>query len=184
MTDQRARDSLRELLSIMSDVHGNTAELGVWQGATTRVILEALPNVEHWGVDTFEGIPDRELHPDETHLLGQFADPQLDDLRELNRTEGRLHLVRGTFPDVELPEQRYIAAFYDADTGRGVHDFLDYFWPRVRVGGLLVFHDFAWRECPGVTRALRPFWDARMLFERPMITYMWKPEERCLPSIG
>ncbi len=95
-----------------------------------------------------------------------------------------MQLIEGEFPDVELAEQGFLVVFYDADTGKGVHDFLDYFWSRVKPGGLLIFHDFAWRACPGVTRALRPFWDIGVLHDVGMLTYIEKPAQRCLPSIG
>jgi O-methyltransferase len=178
MTDENARSSLEFLLQKYVGVEGNTVELGVWRGATARVFRGLLPQAQHWCIDTFEGVPADTLAPDEKHLAGTFADTATSFL---DLSDSGLHVVQGEFPRVDLPDQRYLAAFYDADTGQGVHDFLDYFWARMEIGGVLAFHDFGDARFPGVTRALRPLWDSGFLWALPGLVYTIKPPELCLP---
>jgi O-methyltransferase len=66
-------------------------------------------------------------------------------------------LIRGYFPDsVPQPamDRRYAFVHYDADTYQSCVNFLDFFYPRMSQGGIMLIDDYGASRCAGVTKAV------------------------------
>src|SRR5262249_24120978 len=129
-------------------VEGAAAEVGVFRGASAKIILEALPNKTLHLCDTFEGLPDSQYGLDK----GQYKGP-LDDVRHyLNNPHTRFH--KGYFPrdtGHEIESERFAFVHLDMDYYDGTLAALEFFWPRMNRGGVLITHDYDY--LPGPTRA-------------------------------
>jgi len=118
---------------------GAAAEVGVFEGATARLIREALPGKPLHLCDTFAGMPDAQ----DGLAKGDFAGP-LDKVSAYFRNDANIYFHRGLFP---------------METGHEVAaetlGCLEFFWPRMAPTGIILTHDFG--AIPGATRAFREF---------------------------
>jgi len=60
-----------------------------------------------------------------------------------------------------LDGQRFRLAHIDVDIETSVHDCLEFLYPRMVSGGVLVIDDYGHAECPGATRATEAFFAER-----------------------
>jgi O-methyltransferase len=144
---------VRGLATAAGDLDGAAAEVGVYQGHTSRIIARALPDRKVFCFDTFSGCPNADLH--DVHVNGDFADTSLEQVRQRLRDCPNAIVRQGYFPEtaVDLPE-KFCFVHVDGDTYRTTLDAIDVFWPRLVPGGYLVFDDWDWIHCPGVNQAI------------------------------
>ncbi len=142
---------IRDAVLATNHLPGETAELGVYLGGVSRLILHYSPAAHH-AFDTFAGIPtdDQEAGG---HQAGEFA-AGLDDVRAYLASD-RVRFHVGEFP-ATTPDagERYRFVHLDGDTYQSTAAGLDYFGPRMVPGGVIVLDDYGWHRCPGVARAL------------------------------
>jgi O-methyltransferase len=144
---------------------GGLIEVGVWRGGTGCLIAQA---AKHFGIpervylcDTFEGVV-KAGEMDTRYSGGEHSDTSEDVVREL---AGRLGLqsvtvLKGIFPDdtahaITEPALRF--AHLDVDVYQSTKDILEWLWPRLVAGGLVVFDDYGTHGCEGVTRVVNEF---------------------------
>src|SRR5262245_44216550 len=134
---------------------GDFIEAGVWRGGTAvmfaKLIREHSPHNRRLHLfDTFTGIPPTH-EPDTYYKGGEFADTSLEAVRaKLSHAEFvRFHAGRipDTFAGCE--ELRFAFAHIDLDVYQSIHDACEFVYPRLVVGGVMVFDDYAWSTCPG-----------------------------------
>lgn len=142
---------IRDEVLATNRLGGDVAELGVFRGGTARAIGHYAPDAAFHLFDTFEGIPETDAIPG-GHKAGDFPADEKDVLAFLNNPRAVVH--RGRFPEVLPPETRYRFVHLDADTFQSTVAGLEYFWPRLVPGGVIVLDDVDWRNCPGVRQAL------------------------------
>src|SRR6266404_583199 len=107
---------------------GAAAEVGVFKGATAKLILSVLPDKTLHLCDTFEGLPDSQDGLDK----GQFCGT-LDEVRTyLDGPRVRFH--KGYFPrdtGREIEDERFCFVHIDVDYYDGTLGALEFFWPRM-----------------------------------------------------
>ncbi len=139
----------------VQELPGEAIELGVYRGGTARMIARMLRNREVHLFDTFNGMPRPGI--EDTHKEGDFADTSLKSVQRLLSDLDNVKLYAGLFPET-LPEALYQKQFCfvhcDADLYRSTVDFLEFFYPRMTPGGVMVFDDYDWHCCPGIKSAL------------------------------
>ena len=148
-------DRLRNIATLArraTAVPGDAAELGVCRGGSAAVICSALPGRQVHLIDTFAGLP-----ADDTeaggHVKGEFA-ADFTDVQDFLRIY-RPTYVRGYFPAVTPATNGPFAFVHlDGDLYETTRDAVAWFSPRMAPGGVLVFDDYAWPNCPGVKRAI------------------------------
>jgi O-methyltransferase len=136
---------------------GAAAEVGVFKGATARLILDALPNKTLHLCDTFEGLPDSQDGLDK----GQFCGT-LEEVRQY-LDDPRVQFHRGYFPrDTahEIENERFAFVHLDVDYYDGTLAALEFFWPRMVTGGIVLTHDYV--LLPGPTKAFDEFFRDRV----------------------
>jgi Glycosyltransferase family 9 (heptosyltransferase)/Macrocin-O-methyltransferase (TylF) len=139
---------IRNLVLETNRLAGDVAELGVYQGGTAKLIRHYAAGTLHL-FDTFAGIPTDDA--DGKHLAGEFP----GNLAEVQALVPNATYHVGSFP-ATAPDDgtRYRFVHLDADTYQSTAAGLDYFAPRMVVGGVIVLDDYGWWKCPGVGRAL------------------------------
>jgi len=136
------------------------AEIGVFRGASARLIRETDPVRPLHLFDTFEGLPETSK-ADVEFRAGQFEKGDLacslEDVRNYLGTGANLFFHKGMFPDTgaAVENERFSFVHSDVDLYSSACSVLSFFYPRLIRGGVLITHDFA--TCPGPRKAFSEF---------------------------
>jgi len=148
----------RRMIEII-DLPGDIIELGVWAGPTTLAMARYLKDYDIdkkiYACDTFEGLP-HDGHKWEPDLAkGDSAVSQ--DVFWENITKAKLEdyvitvkgKVEDTLADV-IKGKRFCFAVLDMDLYAPTSFAVRLLQDKVVVGGAMGFHDYGYRECPGI----------------------------------
>jgi O-methyltransferase len=149
---------LHSLAAAQQRLPGDFAEVGVFRGSSARMICEGKGEKRLWLFDTFEGLPDR-LNGDDGFRRGQYA-CSLESVTKYLSQFPDVHFVKGIFPDsvqnrTDIQERKFSLVSIDVDLPEGTRACLDFFYPRLVPGGVLVSHDYSFLA--GVKRAFDEF---------------------------
>ncbi|MEX0694405.1 MAG: TylF/MycF/NovP-related O-methyltransferase [Rhodospirillales bacterium] len=142
-------------------VPGAFAELGVYKGTTARIMQIVAPDRELFLFDTFDGLPEQHVvvDPVSNEMSGSYAE-SLEEVRRLIGDADNIHYCAGIFPETaELvpPETSFALVHLDCDLYAPTKAALEFFYPRMNAGALLVLHDYHSGCWPGVTNAVNEF---------------------------
>lgn len=134
------------------------AEVGVYKGGSLKTLAQAFPNDVIFGFDTFEGLPAQQWHDKEIHKPGDFSDTDINSVYDFINSPNVV-LVKGLFPTTgkDYKHQKFDFVHIDTDFYEAVVQSLAWFWSRMNDGGIIVFDDYGWPNCPGVKQALEEF---------------------------
>lgn len=150
---------LHQLLRLVADVPGDTAECGVYQGAGSFLILKA--NVaaaqtrHHYMFDSFEGLSRPSSEDGSYWRRGDLAASDAVLAGKLAGCTG-YSVMKGWIPArfAEVDERRFAFVHIDVDLYQPTRDSLAFFYPRMGEGGIIVVDDYGFSTCPGATRAV------------------------------
>ncbi len=145
-------------LAQVAEVPGDVLEVGVWRGGTGALMAERcrLLGLDATVVlaDTFRGVVGAGSE-DPWYRGGEHADTSVAMVEDLlGRFPGvRTQVAEGMFPDDTgdaLAERSLRLVHIDVDVYDSAKATLEWAWPRLGVGGLVVFDDYGFYECEGV----------------------------------
>lgn len=144
------------LARAMSKLPGAFAEVGCYQGTTAKLICEVKGDKPLLLFDTFEGLPEDCDKDARVHRVGQYACSVEKVSGYLAGYEG-VSYHKGLFPDSTdgVPEQQYAFVHFDVDLYEGTLACLEYFYPRMTPGGVMLSHDYGMLK--GVEQAFHDF---------------------------
>ncbi len=149
---------IARLCKQVHDLPGQTAEVGVYRGGTAMLIATHLPEKTLHLFDTFTGIPVKDATIDK-HEIGDFNDTSIEQVKEyLQHQNVQFHV--GIFPfsiPGPLKSEEFAFVHLDADQYQSTRHGLEFFYPRLVVGGVIVMDDYKFSHCPGATKALDEF---------------------------
>ncbi len=147
--------SLFKYLKQTEHLQGSTAEIGVYEGRTSKLIHSFTPHKTHYCYDTFCGIIGADSSVDK-HVDGEFNCP-LDKVKSIINMDNVIYKV-GFFPST-FNEYDEVFSFVhsDTDTYIGTKETINYFASRMATNGIILFDDYAWVNCPGVEKAIHEF---------------------------
>jgi len=148
---------LHSIAGGMVNVPGEYAEVGICQGSTAKVICEAKGDKPLHLCDTFEGLPQPGAAEQHVEKQGRFA-CSLESIQAYLQGYPNLHYHRGLYPDSVrgvLDDVRFSFVHLDVDLYASTKDCLEYFWPRLVPGGILISHDYSILE--GIRRTFTEF---------------------------
>jgi O-methyltransferase len=159
---------------------GAVAELGVYKGGGAKLICEYKGDAPLHLFDTFEGMPEVDGSVD-VHRAGDFSDTDLAGVKAYLGAYERCVFHKGEFPGTtaELPDDAgFCFVHLDADLYESTLSGLEYFYPRLKRGGVIISHDYNATTCPGVRRAFDEYfretpgdvmilWDTQCLVKKP-----------------
>jgi O-methyltransferase len=141
-------------------VQGDILEVGVWRGGTGCLLAKAAQLYSEGSrihlADTFKGVVKASVK-DTTYKGGEHADTTIGTVRALAGALGltNIELMEGVFPDeVNFDASGNISlklCHIDVDTYASAKDIFDYVWRRMVRGGVVVFDDYGFWGCEGVT---------------------------------
>lgn len=160
---------LLNIARVLKDgVPGDFAELGVYRGHTASILAAAARESgrQLFLFDTFSGFDAADL---DGAASKAFTDTSLDAVKALVGTDS-VTFIAGRFPDSIPPGgvgDRFAIVHLDADLYQPTRAGLDYFYPRLSAGGLLILHDYSSGHWPGCTQAIDEFFAGKP--ERPVL---------------
>jgi O-methyltransferase len=93
------------------------------------------------------------------HVKGDFNDTSLDEVMAFVGNPDRVIFKQGLVPHTfaGLESASISLAHIDLDIYQSIIDALDFVWPRLSVGGFVLFDDYGFPSCPGARRAVDEF---------------------------
>lgn len=144
---------------------GEVWECGVYKGGTARMLAQLLADSPASRgacrlrlFDTFSGMPQTDPGRD-AHQPGDFADTSLAAVRARVGYSDFVVLHPGVIPQsfAGLEDCSVCFAHVDVDIYQAVLDCCHFVFPRLVVGGIMVFDDYGFASCPGARQAVDEF---------------------------
>jgi O-methyltransferase len=157
------------------DVPGAIVEVGVWRGGTGAIMASRAAQLgiaeTLYLCDTWEGVV-KTTDVDTYYRDGKHDDTSLDIVTRLVSELGLTNVttLQGIFPDEtadRIEEDTFRMAHIDVDVYQSAKDVFDWVWPRLGTGGVVVFDDYGFPACPGVTR----FVDEQRLLDDRLVVH-------------
>ena len=150
---------LMSLANSQSQLPGDFAEVGVFRGGSARFICEAKGDTTLRLFDTYAGLPEGSEIDGEVFRKSQYACSQPAVANYLKEYKN-LHYYEGLFPDStegveEVQKAKYSLAHFDVDLYEGTLACLEFFYPRMVPGGVMITHDYS--ILTGVKKAFDEF---------------------------
>jgi O-methyltransferase len=150
---------LASLVSQALELRGEVWECGVYRGGTAIMLAGRLASSGRTFrlFDTFEGMPETDATRD-WHKLGDFRDTSIEAVQ--SRVSGDfVQFHKGLIPDTfrGLESAQIAFAHVDVDIYSAVLACCEFIFPRLCVGGFMVFDDYGFATCPGARAAVDEF---------------------------
>ena len=143
-----------------SKLDGDMAEVGVYQGGSSKLISEVKNEKELHLFDTFEGLP--KVSEKDTHFgtaywkTGEFSNTSLENVKNYLSDYNNIFYYKGKFPETSEPikNKKFSFVHLDVDLFQSTIDCLKFFYPRMINGGIILTHDY---HTDGVKQAFNEF---------------------------
>lgn len=161
--------------------HGSMLEIGSWRGGSGAVLAAAAAygaGARTAGAgeagsgprrlflaDTFSGVV-KAGHRDPYYKGGEHANTSAGHVHSLLDSLGLgwVELLAGVFPEDtgdEIADHRFALCHIDVDVYQSARDAFEWIWPRLVPGGVVVFDDYGFYGCEGVTACVEEVMDER-----------------------
>jgi O-methyltransferase len=148
--------TIHSLAKAYQQLPGEIAEVGVFQGASAKLICEAKGSTPLHLFDTFEGLPKASASDGKVHDEKQYH-CSLESVQSYLSSYENVHFHKGRFPDstAGMAETRFSLVHIDVDLYESTLACLQYFYPRMMPGGVVISHDYS--LLAGVSKAFGEF---------------------------
>lgn len=154
-----------EIWSLVGQVskldQGSIIEVGTWKGGTGAILAKA---ATHFGIrenvylcDTFEGVV-KATDEDSVYTGGEHSDTSRELVESfLSDTVGvqNVTILQGIFPEETsepIENRKFRLCHVDVDVYQSSKDVVDWVWERLVVHGIVVYDDYGYHECDGITK--------------------------------
>jgi len=152
--------ALDQLTLLAQHLPGDTAECGVYKGASSYLICRRMSGRGklHHAFDSFEGLSAPSPEDGTYWRAGDLSVPEA----EARATLGDFDFVvfhRGWIPATfsRVADRTFCFVHLDVDLYDPTRDSLEFFYDRMVPGGIILCDDFGFRTCPGAHRAMIDF---------------------------
>lgn len=162
------RFTIVQMARAVRELRGSSAECGVARGVGSAVICRTLRDTYrdgelHLGFDSFEGVAepteeDRMKTGRHFWYKGKLAQNK-QSTQAILAGLSPCQLVKGWIPDTFTPfaDHRFRFVHIDVDLHDATRDSLAFFYPRMVPGGIFLFDDHGFVNCPGARQAAESF---------------------------
>lgn len=152
---------LWSLVQQAAKLDGGIIEIGVWRGGTGALMAKSAQRAgisdSIYLCDTFAGVV--KAGPSDTQYRGgEHADTSARIVEDLLQRLGlsNVLILDGIFPDqtghLIAPDVRFRLCHIDVDVYQSAKDVMAWVWDRVVPGGIVVYDDYGFQGCEGVTK--------------------------------
>lgn len=153
----------------IQNVPGDIVECGVFKGGGSFVMLSATSSKHLYGFDSFEGLSEpieADIPNEPTAFRWQTNDMAVgSELAATNLASfsGRFSLFPGWIPSRfhEVEDKTISLLHIDVDLFEPTLSSLEFFYPRMSPGGVIVCDDYGFSTCPGARKAMDEFFESR-----------------------
>ena len=151
--------ALGQLFRMCVNLPGDTAECGVFNASSSILICEAIARhgyqKTHHLFDSFEGISAPGEKDGEYWAEGNLTCAEEVALKNLEPWKDCVQSWKGWIPDRfdEVADREFCFVHIDVDLFDPTKDSLEFFYPRMVEGGIIVCDDYGFETCPGATEA-------------------------------
>jgi len=144
------------------NIPGSFAELGVYKGDTARVLHLCDPGRKLHLYDTFEGFPSDDLKVESgkaaAYTTKHFADTSFEKVRTRIGEHPNIVYHKGYFPESVTDNSNEVFALVslDVDLANPTKAGLEFFYPRLSPGGIILIHDYN-NDWPELVNAVNNF---------------------------
>jgi O-methyltransferase len=142
----------------LGDIPGDYLEVGVWKGGTGALLASSIQNLhgKHcFLADTFQGVV-KAGDADTVYAGGEHSDTSPEIVTNLLKGLGlsNFSLLEGTFPDQTGSQINGPLALVhcDVDVYSSAKAVVEWALPKLSRGGMIIFDDYGFSGCEGVTR--------------------------------
>jgi hypothetical protein len=163
LTNTDRRWTLYQLLRLVEAIPGNTAECGVYQGASPYLICNFIDQSRnqartHFIFDSFEGLSAPSRLDGDHWSAGDLA----WELADVKRTLAKFQNIswhKGWIPErfVDVEDKDFAFVHIDVDLYEPTLESIRFFYYRMNCGGIILCDDYGFATCPGVTSAIEEF---------------------------
>lgn len=142
------------------DPNSHFIEIGVWRGGTASIIGKKLAllnaNATLYLADTFTGVA-KTSDKDTFYKGGEHADTSLEIVENLVANKyAHYKILKGIFPDdtshLVNDKLKFGFCHIDVDVYESSKGIVNWIWDKMIVGGVIVFDDYGFHTCTGVTK--------------------------------
>ena len=152
--------NLREFARYSFNIPGELAECGCYDGSSAFFLAQTFPETPLHLFDSFEGLsePDEnDLHIDKNAHIWKKGDLAVSEkiIEERLRDFKNIHIHKGWIPEIftTVKEKEFRFIHIDVDLFQPTKDSLDFFYPRLNKGGVIILDDAGFATCPGALKA-------------------------------
>ena len=144
------------------NVVGAFAELGVYKGESAKILCLMDPGRKMHLFDTFAGLPEKDLAVEHgeaaTYTPVNFADTSIEKVKKNLGDAADYEIHEGYFPETikGLENEIFALVNMDADLYNPTIAGLEFFYPRLSPGGVMLVHDYN-HKWEGVMKAVDEF---------------------------
>lgn len=144
------------------NVPGEFAELGVWKGNSAALLADFSTRMGRrlFLFDTFSGFDERDLVGVDSASQKLFADTSIAYVKETVQQVHDVTYLPGFFPETltaEVEQSTFALVHIDCDLYSPMKAALEFFYPRLSKGGMLILHDYSSGVWEGGTQAIDEF---------------------------
>jgi O-methyltransferase len=154
------------LVAETAKIGGDIVEVGVWRGGTgclmaKNEMLAGNGKATVWLCDTFKGVV-KAGGEDSSYKGGEHSDTDVSIVNKLAADLGvaNIRTLTGIFPNEtgsQLTAERVRLLHIDVDVYQSAKDCVEFLWPLMPQGAVVVFDDYGFPGCEGVTRCVDEF---------------------------
>ncbi len=130
-------------IKAVSPLSGDIAEVGVYQGASAKLICETEKNKKIHLFDTFQGLCD--VDKIDVYLQkGQYR-ADLDDITNYLKNYKKVSIYPGRFPEEtsnSIKDKSFSFVHLDVDTYESTRKSLKFFYNKMGEGSIILIHDY------------------------------------------
>lgn len=156
LVDQYRCYELWSIASNLRKLEGDIIEVGVWRGGSGAILAKAAGEYSTvYLCDTFEGVV-KAGEKDYVYKGGEHSDTAIEIVEELTRQLkiSNVVIVKGIFPEEsenEVRSKKFKICHIDVDVYDSAKDVFQWVWPKLVRGGIVVFDDYGFAACEGIT---------------------------------
>ena len=153
--------NLNQLLKLVDNISGDTVDIGVYKGKSSYLILDNIKDSDksHFMFDSWEGISKPNEYDGNYWKEGDLNSSIDICKNNLMKFKTPKFFLQGWIPEKfkEVNNNKFSFIHIDVDLYEPTKLSLDFFYPKLNPGGIIVFDDYGYNSCPGVKKAVDEF---------------------------
>lgn len=158
---------LRQLAQQQTNKNSNFAECGTYAGMSMHFVAD-LCSQRFIGIDSFEGVSDPGIYDTDYFKTIKLAIP-IEIAEKTVKYHKNIELYKGWIPTVfsKIDEADYSYVHIDVDLYEPTKESIEYFWPKIVRGGVLICDDYGSNKTIGARKAMIDFFGKVNILELP-----------------